>query len=171
MTLNEIGAESLKTSAEKGFGVIRPEDWSKKLTVEELAGEWDFEPAHVVTGDFDGSKWWRVFAMRKEDHRCIVGTGGTAEEAQDNCLHNIFTDPQACYMIPTKIALIHSEVSEALEEFRKGHDLQKFGGELADIIIRVGQLGVGLGIDVDAAVEAKLAANREREFQHGGRLI
>lgn len=75
------------------------------------------------------------------------------------------------YKVPTKLVLVHCEVSEAVEEFRKQHRLDHFGAELADIIIRVGQLGVGLGIDMDEQVAAKLAANREREFQHGGRLI
>lgn len=113
MTLNEIGAESLKTSAEKGFDTVDPDYW--KLSDPPTASD----------------RW----------------------------------------LVPTKLALIHSEVSEALEEFRKGHNLEAFAGELADIIIRVGQLGVGLGIDLDAAVAAKQEKNRNREHQHGGRLI
>ena len=54
---------------------------------------------------------------------------------------------------------------------RKGHNLSVFMGELADIVIRTAQLGVGLGGDLDQAVIDKLEKNRTREFQHGGRLI
>lgn len=113
MHLNQIGKESLRTSAEKGFQTVDDDDW--KLS----------DPPTVTE----------------------------------------------CLLVPTKLMLIVTEAAEACEEFRKGHDLQAFGGELADIIIRVGQLGVGLGIDLDMAVSAKLAANRERPHQHGGRLI
>ena len=73
--------------------------------------------------------------------------------------------------VPTKLALIHSEVSEALEVFRKTHDLQDFAYELADIVIRVGQLAHGLGIDLDKAVDEKLSYNKTREYKHGGRII
>ena len=75
------------------------------------------------------------------------------------------------YKVPGILALVHSEVSEALEEWRKEHRLEHFAGELADIIIRVAQLGVGLGIDLDQAVIDKQQKNREREFKHGGRRI
>lgn len=74
-------------------------------------------------------------------------------------------------LVPIKLSLVHSEVSEALEEWRKEHRLEEFGGELADIIIRVTQLGIGLGIDLDEAVADKQEKNRTREFQHGGRRI
>lgn len=74
-------------------------------------------------------------------------------------------------LVPVKLVLVHSEVSEAMEEWRKEHRLEHFAGELADIIIRVAQLGVGLGIDLDQAVIDKQQKNREREFKHGGRRI
>jgi len=72
--------------------------------------------------------------------------------------------------IPTLLCLIHSEVSEALEGFRHG-DRKNVAEELADTIIRVLDLAGGLGIDIDAEVEAKLAKNRERGFRHGGKAI
>ena len=36
--------------------------------------------------------------------------------------------------VPTALSLIHTEVSEALQEYRKGNSI---GEELADIIIRI----------------------------------
>ena len=75
------------------------------------------------------------------------------------------------YKIPTSLCLIHSEVSEALEEFRKDHRLDHFGEELVDVLIRTIELGAGLGIDLDAAMAAKLEKNRGRGHRHGGRLI
>lgn len=73
--------------------------------------------------------------------------------------------------LPTKLMLIVSEVSEALEEFRKDHRLEEFGGELADIVIRTAQLASGLEVDLDHAIAAKLAKNQNRPFRHGGRRI
>lgn len=74
------------------------------------------------------------------------------------------------YIVPTRLGLIHSEVSEALEEFRVG-DQMAFGVELADVIIRTASLAAGLGIDLDQRVQDKLAHNRGRPAQHGGKRI
>lgn len=74
------------------------------------------------------------------------------------------------YKIPAVIALIHSEASEALEAFRKD-DRANFEEELADTVIRVLDLTAGLGIDIDAAVTAKLAKNRTRGYRHGGKRV
>jgi NTP pyrophosphatase (non-canonical NTP hydrolase) len=74
------------------------------------------------------------------------------------------------YKVPAILALIHSEVSEALEEFRVG-DMDRFATELADVLIRVLDCSEGLGIDIDAVVAAKLEKNRGRTYRHGGKRV
>ncbi len=79
-------------------------------------------------------------------------------------------DWQDTYKIPGVLALIHSEVSEALEAFRKG-DQENFAEELADVLIRVLDCASGLGLDLDTEVAQKVEANRQRAFKHGGKRI
>ena len=74
------------------------------------------------------------------------------------------------YKVPAVLALIHSEVSEALEAFR-ADDRANFEEELADIMIRVLDLSAGLAIDLDAAVRSKLEANKTRGYRHGGKRL
>jgi NTP pyrophosphatase (non-canonical NTP hydrolase) len=74
------------------------------------------------------------------------------------------------YKVPTILALIHSEVSEALEAFRHD-DHANFAEEMADILIRVLDACPGLGVDIDAEVEKKLIKNAARGFKHGGKKV
>lgn len=74
------------------------------------------------------------------------------------------------YRVPAVLALIHSEVSEALEAFRKD-DRDNFAEELADVVIRTLDCAGGLGIDLEKAVLAKLEKNRGRGFRHGGKRV
>ncbi len=74
------------------------------------------------------------------------------------------------YKIPGVLALIHSEISEALEAFRSD-DRENFAEEMADTLIRVLDCSTGLGIDMVATVEAKLEKNRGRGFRHGGKRV
>lgn len=68
----------------------------------------------------------------------------------------------------TLIALIHSELSEALEADRHG-DSEHVAEELADAVIRICDLCGGLGIDLERAISKKTEANRGRPRLHGKR--
>lgn len=67
-----------------------------------------------------------------------------------------------------KIALIHSEVSEALEGIRKDAQDQHLPHrksvevELADAVIRIADLAGALGLDLGAAIAEKMAYNAQR---------
>lgn len=78
--------------------------------------------------------------------------------------------------IAQKIALIQSELSEALEAMRKGDYTENgygvgkkdsFADELIDAVVRIFDLGGELGIDLDAQLAFKLAYNAQRESKHG----
>ena len=79
-------------------------------------------------------------------------------------------DPYIRFKIPSKIALLHSEVSEALEAFRS-NNIENFAEEMADVIIRVLDVTHGLNIDVGEAIIEKLTVNRTRGFRHGNKIV
>jgi len=76
------------------------------------------------------------------------------------------------------IALMHAELSEALEALRHGNPesahVPGFSGveeEFADVIIRIMDHAAAKGYRVGEAVEAKLAFNGTRPHRHGGRAF
>lgn len=74
-----------------------------------------------------------------------------------------------------RIALMHSELSEALEADRKDlmdDKLTHRSGvevELADCIIRIIDFCAYKGYDIQGAIEEKMAYNSGRPFMHGGK--
>lgn len=73
------------------------------------------------------------------------------------------------HVIATKIGLIHSEVSEAMEGHRKGLMDDKLPHrsaievELTDALIRIFDLAGRLNLDLDGAYEEKMNYNDTRE--------
>lgn len=89
-------------------------------------------------------------------------------------------DPMDLTWIAARLALVHSEVSEALECVRDGTVVPSVncGGkpeglpsELADVIIRVLDLAGSLEIDMQTAIELKHAYNATRKHRHGGKAL
>lgn len=71
-------------------------------------------------------------------------------------------------LVAEKLCLIHSEISEAMEGHRKGLMDDKLPHrsmievELADAIIRIGDLAGALGLDLGGAISEKMAFNSVR---------
>jgi hypothetical protein len=120
-----------------------------------------------------------------------------AQEVHENAVkHGWWETPRE---FPEIAALIHSEISEALEEYREGTPIiygccgfngafcdhkaecEKSGAivgtckpeglavELCDAIIRILDYLAYLGVDVEALLEAKHEYNKGREYRHGGK--
>ena len=87
------------------------------------------------------------------------------------------------------MALLHSEVSEALEAYRNwgledateenpvnaysayGCKPEGVGSEFADVFIRLLDYCSRFGVDLEGEYERKMAYNRTRPYRHGGKSL
>lgn len=119
-----------------------------------------------------------------------------AKDVHENAVAHGWWETERSF--PEVAALIHSKISEALEEYRDGNQIiydsctipgatcryketcdeeEKAGAckpeglavELCDAIIRILDYLAYLGVDVEAILVAKHEYNKGREYRHGGK--
>jgi len=66
----------------------------------------------------------------------------------------------------SKLALIHTEVSEACEAVRRD-DSENLAEEIADTVIRCLDFAGACGVNLELAITDKMAKNEKREPMHG----
>jgi len=69
-----------------------------------------------------------------------------------------------------EIGLFTTEISEGLEDIRKGN-YKHLGEELSDIIIRVINFATRKDISIEKELIKKIKKNSKREFKHGKKNI
>lgn len=105
----------------------------------------------------------------------IAGWNEIEKQAHENSCTKGFwdlTNPNVPY--GEKIALMHSELSEALEATRAGNPpsekcvgFSQLEEELADVLIRIADFSRACNLNLSQAVLAKMAYNLSRPFKHG----
>ena len=121
-----------------------------------------------------------------------------AREVHENAVAHGFYETTPS--LPEVIALIHSELSEALEEYRNGKPLiygccniegavcdhsetcdrtegepsckpEGIAVELCDAVIRIFDTLDFYGVNIESVIEGKHEYNKSRPYKHGGKAI
>ena len=103
---------------------------------------------------------------------------GLAEDIHNNAQsHGWWDEPRSFGDI---VALCHSELSEALEEYRNGKPAIYYGEddkpegiavEMIDCVIRILDWCAHEDIDIDEILKIKHEYNKTRPYRHGGKKV
>ena len=80
-----------------------------------------------------------------------------------------------------EVLMMHSELSEVVEEYRKGADVtavritdgkpEGIPIEFADLVIRLATVCERYNIDIEEALYRKMTYNKTRPHRHGGKVL
>jgi NTP pyrophosphatase (non-canonical NTP hydrolase) len=93
----------------------------------------------------------RIADLVVEAHACAVSKGFWNEPREFGAL----------------IALVHLELSEALEAHRRGEGVERIGEELADAVLRIADLCGAYRINLEECLKVKMIKNLGRRPMHG----
>jgi NTP pyrophosphatase (non-canonical NTP hydrolase) len=117
------------------------------------------------------------FANSNAANSCGLTINELARQANRMAVDKGFWERIPSDPLPTKLALIHSEISEALEAYRNNLPFETvingkpegIGVEIADAVIRLCDLAGHYGLDLEGIILRKMAYNESRPFKHGGK--
>lgn len=136
----------------------------KPLTIRDLVRE-----AHATAT----SKGWHAPSLRVQ--AAILADKATPHDERSALYAQAQADRFGALM-----ALIATEVSEAVDAYREHRmeawtlpsgKIEGVAAELADVMIRVADVAGVYGIDLEAAITAKMAYNKTRPTRHGGKAL
>ena len=120
----------------------------------------------------------KISELQREAHRLSLRKGWWDDCRMTRKNRKCDMEPSLVWAkVPEKLALIHSEISEALESVRKGEALlfekdgkpEGLGVELADAVIRIADLCEAVGVDLESCIKIKHRYNKGRPHKHGGK--
>ncbi len=106
-----------------------------------------------------------------EDISLIAAISRLSRKAHEIAVNSGFYEEGRSPSFGEQCALIHSEVSEALEAYRHNEGDERITEELADTVIRILDCCAHRKFDIGSAIIDKMEENRTRPYRHGGKAL